>query len=154
MERPEDNKKSQDALGDQCDSPDLLGRDIPRMGAEDMGPDIKKRAQTKEDKSSKPEPAGDVVEGDPAHMMIPGGDITSGLRIAAGFEHHGADGSFPIRHIVGVELVAVPQPSGLVHELRHIYFLDIASEIVGGFCGHKDFTIPFAGEGGEGALNG
>jgi hypothetical protein len=28
MERPEDNKKPQDALGDEGDSPDLFGRNI------------------------------------------------------------------------------------------------------------------------------
>ena len=153
MECPEDNKKSKDALGDEGDSPNLFGRNIARMRVEDAWPDIKEGTKTKQNKRSGTDPARDVVYGNPADMVIPGGNITSGLCVPAGFEHDRADGSFPVRHILGVILVTTPQPSSLVHELRDIYFLDISSEIVGGFCGHEDFAVPFAREGGKGSLN-
>ena len=83
MNRPEDRKKAKNNLGDKSGRPDLFGRDIAQMRLENVAPNIKKRAETKKNKSSKPDPAGHMVESDPAHMMIPGDDITFCLRIAA-----------------------------------------------------------------------
>ena len=153
MERPENNKKPQDALGDEGDSPDLLGRNIAQMRVEDAWPDIKERSKTKKNERTGTDPARDMVNGNPAHMMIPGGDITSRLSITARFEHSCADGPFAIGQILRVVLVSASQPSGFVHEFRHVNFLDIASKIVGGFCGHEDFTVPFPREGRKGALD-
>jgi len=86
-----DSKKRDNGLSDQRCRPDLLGRNIVNMGPEKMAPDIKKGAQTKEDKSPKPDPTRHVVEGDPAHVMIPAYDVTFCLSLTALLHLHGAD---------------------------------------------------------------
>ena len=46
MDGPVYYKKAENVLRDQGHSPDLLGRDISRMGLESMAPDIRKGAKT------------------------------------------------------------------------------------------------------------
>jgi len=61
------------------------------MGLKNISPDIKKGAKTKENESPKPDPTRHVVEGDPAHVMIPGYDVTFCLSLATLLHLHGAD---------------------------------------------------------------
>jgi len=76
MNGSEDSKKTRNCHRDQGDCPNLLGRNIDSMRLEGMAPNIKKGAKTKQDKSSKPNPTGDVVKGYPTDMMIPRGNKT------------------------------------------------------------------------------
>ena len=148
-----DGEKGDNRLSYKSGRPDLLSGNISQARFEDMAPDIRKGAKTKQHKSAKPEPAGHVVEGDPADMMIPGDDETFGLSLATGFRSQSPDICTTSRHVFGIEFITLSQPARLFHEVGFINFLNAVSKIIRRISSSHCLAAPFARERRESALD-
>lgn len=116
------------------------------MELENISPDIKKGAKTEENKSSEPDPASHVVQGDPTDMMIPGDDETFGLSLAALLHLLGGDIRLASHHVFGIKLIPLSQPARLLHEIGFINLLNARSKIVGRLGARQGITTPFSWE--------